>query len=98
MWSQGWENLESLVRPFPNKTGVDVTDELIAQVLYSTSMLTSNYNNNNYHFTNGHGLLSLVLLFIGIQCNWPVYPVRGVLHINWSDSNDRHVLGEDHDG
>jgi len=31
MWAQQWDELESLARPFPDKAGVDVTDEMIAQ-------------------------------------------------------------------
>jgi peptidyl-dipeptidase A len=31
MWAQQWDELESLVRPFPDQAGVDVTDEMIAQ-------------------------------------------------------------------
>ena len=32
MWAQGWNNIERFVRPFPNRQGVDVTDELQRQV------------------------------------------------------------------
>ncbi|KAI0233168.1 Angiotensin-converting enzyme [Lamellibrachia satsuma] len=31
MWAQSWSGIESLLRPFPNKTGVDVTEELQRQ-------------------------------------------------------------------
>ena len=32
MWSQSWGNIEKFVRPAPNATGVDVTDEMVRQV------------------------------------------------------------------
>ena len=32
MWAQSWTGLESLLRPFANKTGVDVTQEMRRQV------------------------------------------------------------------
>ena len=32
MWAQSWDGIETLLRPFPNKVGVDVTDELQRQV------------------------------------------------------------------
>ena len=32
MWAQSWLALEEEMRPYPNKTGLDVTDELIRQV------------------------------------------------------------------
>ncbi len=32
MWAQQWNNIESLLLPFPDKPSVDVTDELLAQV------------------------------------------------------------------
>jgi len=32
MWAQQWDGIESLVRPFSDKSGVDVTDEMQRQV------------------------------------------------------------------
>ena len=32
MWAQSWDGIETLLRPFPNKVGVDITDELQRQV------------------------------------------------------------------
>ena len=32
MWAQSWVALEELVRPYPDKQGVDVTDEMQNQV------------------------------------------------------------------
>ena len=34
MWAQSWMNIEPLVRPYPNKTSIDVTDEMQRQVGY----------------------------------------------------------------
>ena len=32
MWAQSWEAIEELVRPYPDKEGVDVTEEMQNQV------------------------------------------------------------------
>ena len=32
MWAQTWGNIEDLVLPFPGKTSVDVTPEMLKQV------------------------------------------------------------------
>ena len=32
MWAQSWNALEELVRPAPDHGGVDVTNEMVAQV------------------------------------------------------------------
>lgn len=33
MWAQTWGNIEDLVLPYPGKTSVDVTPEMLKQVL-----------------------------------------------------------------
>merc|ERR1712226_215972 len=38
MWAQGWNNIERFVRPFPNRQGVDVTDELQRQGYNATGL------------------------------------------------------------
>lgn len=38
MWAQSWNNLYSLMVPFPDKPNIDVTDEMVKQVsVYSTA-------------------------------------------------------------
>jgi peptidyl-dipeptidase A len=32
MWAQSWMNIEPLVRPYPDKTSIDVTEEMQRQV------------------------------------------------------------------
>ncbi|MFG1588253.1 M2 family metallopeptidase [Staphylococcus aureus] len=32
MWAQTWENIEAILRPSPQSTGMDVTSELVKQV------------------------------------------------------------------
>ena len=32
MWSQQWNRIEDILRPFPNAPSVDVTDEMVRQV------------------------------------------------------------------
>ena len=40
MWAQAWDGLESLARPAPDQPGIDVTDEMQAQVsLQPTAMV-----------------------------------------------------------
>jgi hypothetical protein len=34
MWAQSWENIYSLMVPYPKKSSIDVTQEMIKQVLY----------------------------------------------------------------
>ena len=31
MWAQSWSNLGDLLRPYPNKPDIDVTDEMVKQ-------------------------------------------------------------------
>ncbi|KAK2143387.1 hypothetical protein LSH36_845g01017 [Paralvinella palmiformis] len=38
MWAQSWLALEQEMRPYPNKTGLDVTDELIKQGYNNTGL------------------------------------------------------------
>ena len=41
MWAQSWTNIEPLVRPFKNKTAIDVTAKLVEQVKGDFSTLIS---------------------------------------------------------
>ena len=31
MWGQSWGNIADIVKPFPNKPSIDVTDEMVKQ-------------------------------------------------------------------
>jgi hypothetical protein len=42
MWAQTWQSIEPIVKPFPEKSGVDVTDEMISQVTKLNSIILDN--------------------------------------------------------
>lgn len=45
MWAQTWRTVAKFSYPFPNKTVIDVTDEMVAQVsFYSNARHTVNLN------------------------------------------------------
>ena len=33
MWAQSWANILPIVQPYPNRTSVDVSDEMVRQVI-----------------------------------------------------------------
>ena len=41
MWAQSWENIYSLVVPFPEKASIDVTEQMIQQVLQNRKLRDS---------------------------------------------------------
>ena len=43
MWAQQWDTIVDLVKPFPGKQSIDVTDELNAQVRDDQQNITFHY-------------------------------------------------------
>jgi len=43
MWGQTWSNIYDLVVPYPNRTNIDVTPQLISQNYNPSSMMTVGY-------------------------------------------------------
>ena len=83
MWAQTWENIYSLTVPFPDKTSVDVTEEMKAQVRQSIRF-------------NQVGILIKNCLnkWIGVHAPKDVRGVRRVLHVAGSHPDAGRFLGE----
>ena len=40
MWAQGWGNIAELATPYPGKTSIDVTPEMLKQVKFKEKFKT----------------------------------------------------------
>ena len=67
MWAQSWGNIYSLTVPFPNKTSVDVTEQMILQVshfLISHTFRVSLrfiWSRSDWHSRNKFGCILMIL-------------------------------------
>lgn len=52
MWAHEWVNIESIVKPFNDTTILDVTDEMVAQVLFSSKAILEWISMKSIFFQN----------------------------------------------
>ena len=94
MWAQMWDNIYSLVVPYPKKASVDVTDQMKQQVNYITNAKFFNKRENKNIRTF---LTRIIIIATGLRCEENVSDVERLLHFAWPFAIDGLVLDQFND-